>query len=84
VGSNKVLEVGGEADRDGANIQQFRWQGGDNQRWRIQRAGNGAFQVVNIASDKCLDVENRGRDDGANVQQWACGGGTNQAWTFRK
>jgi hypothetical protein len=28
-----------------ANIQQYRWSGGDNQRWRIERAGGGANQA---------------------------------------
>jgi hypothetical protein len=27
---------------DGANVAQARWNGGDNQRWWIERAGNGA------------------------------------------
>ena len=49
-GSNKALAVAGVSDRDGANVQQYRYHGGDNQRWRIERSGGGAYQLVNVAS----------------------------------
>ena len=83
-GSNKALDVAGASNRDGANVQQYRYGSGDNQRWRLERAGNGAYRIVNAASGKCLDVEGARRVDGANVQQWSCGGGTNQTWILKK
>ncbi len=82
-GSNKALTVSGGSS-DGANVEQNRWNGGDNQRWRVERAGSGAYRIVSVSNNSCLDVEGAKRDDGANIQLWGCSGGANQTWLFRK
>jgi hypothetical protein len=82
-GSNKALTVSGGSS-DGANVEQNRWNGGDNQRWRVERAGGGAYRIVSVSNNSCLDVEGAKRDDGANIQLWGCSGGANQTWLFRK
>jgi hypothetical protein len=58
--------------------------GGDNQRWRVERAGNGAYRIVSISNNSCLDVEGAKREDSANIQLWSCSGGANQTWLLRK
>ena len=73
-GSNKVLEVANSRGEDGTNIIQNHWNGGDDQRWRIERVGNGFFEIINFHSGKCMDVEGKKTENGANIQQWSCGG----------
>ena len=83
-GSNKALTVSG-GGRDGANIEQFRWSGGENQRWRLDKGRqDDTYQIVSVSHDSCLDVEGAKREDGANVQLWGCSGGANQTWVLRK
>ena len=69
---------------DGANIEQRRYNGGDDQRWRIERAGNDSYRIISISNGSCIDVEGAKRDDGANIQTWGCSGGANQTWLFKK
>ena len=61
-------------------MQQFRYNGNENQTWRIERLGGGTYQIVNVASGLCLDVEGGVRADGARVIQFRCQGNENQAW----
>ncbi|MEO8198372.1 MAG: RICIN domain-containing protein, partial [Thermoanaerobaculia bacterium] len=61
-------------------VQQFRYNGNENQLWRIERLGGGTYRIVNIASGKCLDVEGGGRQDGSRIIQYKCQGTENQAW----
>jgi hypothetical protein len=78
--SGRVLDVSGVSKSDGANIQQWGYGGGDNQKWRIEALSNGAYQVVAVHSNKCLDVSGGSLTDGANIQQWRCDGGLAQQW----
>ena len=78
--SSKVLDVAGVSKSDGANVQQWTYNGGANQKWRIEALTTGAYQVVAIHSGKCLDLAGGSLADGANVQQWSCNGSVNQQW----
>jgi hypothetical protein len=70
----------GSQSGNGANIAQYTWNGGNNQRWRVEQAGRGFFRIASLASNKCIDLDNSGSDDGVNVQQWECHGRENQQW----
>ncbi|KHD78189.1 RICIN domain-containing protein [Actinoplanes utahensis] len=80
--SGKVLDVVSASMADNAEVKQYAWNGGGNQRWEFQDAGSGYFRIVAQHSGKCLDVANASAADGANVIQWACGNGTNQQWSL--
>lgn len=77
--SGKCLDVNGASTADGANVQQWTCNGGQNQRWRVEDAG-GYSRLVNVQSGKVLDVANCGSADGANVQQWAWLNNACQQW----
>ncbi|GIF01291.1 RICIN domain-containing protein [Paractinoplanes rishiriensis] len=78
--SGLVVDVNEHSTADGGNVQQWTWNGTDNQQWEFQNAGGGYFRIVNRNSGKCLDVNTASTADGANVVQWACSNGTNQQW----
>lgn len=80
--SGKCLEVVGSSTADGANIQQFACNGGNNQRWRLEDMGDDTNRLVNVASGKVADVTNCDAADGADIRQWAWLNNTCQRFRF--
>lgn len=81
--SGRVMDVVSASTADNAEVKQWTWNGGGNQEWGFQDAGDGYVRVVNQNSGKCLDVASASTADGANVIQYACGGGANQQWQWQ-
>ncbi|MET0425855.1 MAG: RICIN domain-containing protein [Actinoplanes sp.] len=78
--SGRVLDVISSSTADNAEVKQYAWNGGGNQRWEFQDAGGGFARLVNQNSGKCLDVASASTGDGADIIQYACGSGANQQW----
>jgi len=78
--SGKALDVDGFSQRNGANIQQFKYHGRDNQRWKLIPVKGTWYQIISVNSSKCLDVSDFGSDNGANIKQYECNGSDNQLW----
>ncbi|MEV7989314.1 RICIN domain-containing protein [Micromonospora sp. NPDC085948] len=83
VNSGKAMDVIGQSTADSAEIKQWSYLGGSNQKWRFEDAGSGYFRIVNQNSGKCLDVASASTADGANIVQWTCGSGQNQQWQWQ-
>jgi len=81
--SGKVMDVTGASTANSAEVKQWTWNGGNNQKWSFQDAGGGYFRIVNLNSGKCLDVASAATADGANIIQYTCGSGTNQQWQWQ-
>ncbi|MCE6998739.1 RICIN domain-containing protein [Saccharothrix sp. S26] len=80
--SGKVMDVVSSSTANSAEVKQYAWNGGGNQKWEFQDAGGGYVRLVNQNSGKCLDVASASTADGANVVQYTCGSGTNQQWQW--
>ncbi|WP_281894365.1 RICIN domain-containing protein [Phytohabitans aurantiacus] len=80
--SGKVMDVVSNSTANNAEVKQYPWNGGGNQKWEFQDAGSGYLRLVNQNSGKCLDVSEASTSDGANVIQYTCGSGTNQQWQW--
>jgi hypothetical protein len=80
--SGKVMDVVGNSTANSAEVKQYSWNGGGNQKWQFEDAGGGYVRIVNSNSGKCLDVANASTADGANIIQYTCGSGTNQQWQW--
>jgi len=80
--SGKVMDVVSNSTANSAEVKQYPWNGGGNQKWEFQDAGGGYVRLVNQNSGKCLDVASSSTADGANVIQYTCGSGTNQQWQW--
>jgi hypothetical protein len=80
--SGKVVDVINASTANNAEIKQWGFNGGGNQKWAFQDAGGGYVRLVNQLSGKCLDVAGGSTATGANVIQYTCGGGTNQQWQW--
>ena len=74
--SGKALDVSGVSYSDGANVHQWAYGGGANQKWVITNVGNNKYEIVSLHSGKCLDADS----GSTNVHQWSCFGNDNQRW----
>ncbi|MFF7559798.1 RICIN domain-containing protein [Streptomyces pseudovenezuelae] len=81
--SGKCLDITDNSAADGAVALQYTCNGGLNQQWRLQDAGEGYVRLVAQHSGKCLDVSGGSTADGAFVNQYRCTTGTNQQWLFQ-
>jgi hypothetical protein len=81
--SGRVVDVVSSSTADNAEVKQYAWNSGNNQRWEFREAGGGYVNLVNRNSGKCLDVASSSSADGANVIQWTCGAGANQQWQWQ-
>jgi hypothetical protein len=76
-----VADVLGGSDGDGTPVILFEANGQNNQRWKVEDAGDGLASLVSEDSGKCLQARNRSRqrnavaviaecDDGDTAQRW--------------
>ncbi|MYY09991.1 hypothetical protein GT204_13995 [Streptomyces sp. SID4919] len=79
VHSGKALTVHGATNDDGANVDQWTYQSGANQHWRLESTPNG-YKLTNVNSGKALSVNGASTADGANVDQWTYQSQPNQHW----
>ena len=80
--SGKVADVKDQSTADGARVEQWTWNSGNNQQWDFQDAGGGYFTIVGRQSGKCLDVVSASTADGAQIDIYTCNGGTNQQFQW--
>ena len=83
--TGKVLDAaigtGIDGGNNGANIQQWAYHGGDNQKWTIQMAGDGYFYIRSkLDPNLVLDLLYGSTDNGTNLQLCNYYGGNNQQW----
>ena len=75
-----ALDVSGASSDAGANVQVWRANGTDAQKWRVVHQESGYYEVTCEASGKALDVSGASQDSCANVQQWSRNGTAAQLW----
>jgi hypothetical protein len=82
--SGKALDVPNGAPDDQIQIQQFTWNGGDNQEWAlVDVPGSWTHRLFNRASGKFLDLPNGSTADHTIIQQFHDNGGLlNQQWVL--
>jgi endoglucanase len=78
--SGLALEVAGSSTADGANVDQWLYDGGPNQQWTLKSLGNGYYEISNQNSGLALEVASSSTGNGGNVDQWSYSGGNNQQW----
>ncbi len=73
--------TGIDGGNNGANIQQWAYHGGDNQKWTLQMAGDGYFYIRSkLDPNLVLDLLYGSTDNGTNLQLCSFHGGENQQW----
>ncbi len=74
--TGKCLDVAGDVNAAGTNVQMFDCNGAVNQKWRLDGG-----RLVNQGG-KCLDVAGDVNAAGTNVQIFDCNDAINQKWHF--
>lgn len=69
----------GEID-NGTSIIQWKFNRGENQKWRFQHLGDDRYRITGVPSGRALDVSDGAVSDGAKVHLWNYFGGKNQIW----
>lgn len=82
VDSKKVLDVYNLSMENGANIQLWTNNNGNNQKWKIKRGNDGFYTIQSINSGKLIDIYNKEYKNGTNLQQFGSNGGDNQKWAI--
>ena len=77
-----VIEVYRKSKANGANINLYKWNGGDNQRWRIQYLGKGVYKITNVNSLRSIDVKGAKLSSSVNIAQWTWKNTGNQRWNL--
>ncbi|MES1188018.1 MAG: RICIN domain-containing protein [Myxococcales bacterium] len=81
--SGKCLDVFDASGSNGARVQQYICNNGDNQKWEVVSQGPGFNAFRNKASGKCIDVAGGSTADNANIQQYTCNTTFNQAFSWQ-
>jgi len=68
--SGKDAEVVGASTADGALVDQWTYDSGVNQLWRVEGLGGGVYKFSNLNSDKVMEVAGASLSNGANVDQF--------------
>lgn len=77
---NYALDVKSGSAKNGANVQLYKTNGTDAQRWKLQKNWDGTYTIVNVKSGKVLDVKSGKAASGTNVQQYSSNGTKAQKW----
>ncbi|RKG81997.1 hypothetical protein D7V88_25745 [Corallococcus terminator] len=80
--ANYCIGVNHASEVAGANVKQFRCDGGENQGWTQQKEGEGYFSLKNNKSGLCMGVDHASTKPGSNLKQFVCDHKENQNWTF--
>jgi glycosyl hydrolase family 59/ricin-type beta-trefoil lectin protein/glycosyl hydrolase family 59 (putative galactocerebrosidase) len=76
-GSGRCLDVPGQSQTNGTQVELWDCNGGSNQQWTATSAGE-----LRVYGGSCLDASGQGTTPGTKVVIWTCTGGNNQKWTL--
>ncbi len=84
--SGLYLDVADSSSANSANIQQYAYNGGAGQKFKLVSAGDGYYYIYTGASNysKVVDVSGKSTADGANILQYAYNGNTNQKFKLEE
>jgi len=85
VNSGLYLDVANGSNTNGANVQQYAYNGSTAQQFKIVSAGNGYYKLLTGCSDytQAVDVSEASAENSANILTWASGSGANQQFKFK-
>lgn len=78
--SGKYLNIASGSSANNANLEQYSYNGGASQKFKLVSDGNGYYSIYTGASgySKVLDVAKKSVADGASIAQYTANGGNNQ------
>ncbi len=82
VKNGMVMDVYGNGNANGTNIQLYQNNNGGNQKFTVTSLGNGWYKILCAANGKSIDVTDGNSSSGANVQLYDYNGTYAQQWRF--
>lgn len=77
---NAVLDVEGANRKNNANVDLWKKNNGNNQKFAFTPVGGNAYKITNLVTGRVLDVSKASTKAGANVIMYKWNGGANQKW----
>ena len=81
--SEVMSDVAGASTDNGANVQQYSYNGTLAQKWVVRNNGDGTYSFVNAGNGKCLDITSGRIVSGANLQQYTDNGSLAQKFRLK-
>jgi alpha-L-fucosidase 2 len=78
--SGLALDAKGQWTTNDTPIQQYTYNGGDNQLWTVDEIGGGQYVITGVQSGRVADVKGQSTANGALIQLYDYNGGPNQEW----
>ena len=78
--SSQVVDVEGAKRINAANVDIYKKNGNNNQKFNITSVGGGYYKITSAASGRAIDISGASKKSGANVIMWSDKGSTNQKW----
>lgn len=78
----QVLDVAKGSVDNGANIQIYKNNDTEAQKFRVEAVSDGYYKIISEKSGKALDVKNGSMDLKTNLQQYTWNGSDAQLWRF--
>ena len=78
--SGAALDIVGGSTQNGAQVEQYAFQNGPNQKWLLIPVDSQYYEIVNESSGKALDNTGYSTTPGTLPQQYDYLGGDNQKW----
>ena len=75
-----VMEVAGMNVNNGGLLQQWSWFPNNGQKWRVTKADDVYYKIINLNSGKALDVPQATTEAGRQLQQYTDNGTDAQRW----
>ncbi len=82
--TNKVLDIAGASKNNGANVQIYKENTTNAQKFNVTYLGNGYYSIQSVHTKKVLDVAGAGKTNGTNVQQYDSNNSDAQKWVIKK
>lgn len=82
--SNRVLDISGASNNNGANIQNYSKNETWAQIWNVKYLNNGYYSITSFLDEsKSLDVSGGGSCNGTNIQLYSSNGTNAQRWIIK-
>nr|WP_230383963.1 RICIN domain-containing protein [Pedobacter endophyticus] len=77
----------GSSYKNGTDACQWPWYDGSEQKWSVQKIGDGTYKMTNLKSNQVLTIPNYSGSsykNGTNACQWPWYDGSEQKWNLEK
>lgn len=83
VNSGQAMDVQGCSTANGANVQQWPWNGNLCQQWTFYFKRAGEYEIRSVKSNLALDIQGGSTANGANIRQWTPNDVPAQSWLIQ-